>query len=275
MEKILLLIELLITIVKNTILGINLKALQLITRPKNFVDYINECLLIHRAVLKYDLQEKPIIEFFPECKNVDVTLNLQRDPSNWLFWDFPTYTKDLLILCTICKVLKPKKIFEIGTFKGYSSYLFALNTNKSTEIYSLDIPKKTKSKLRTTISDKLHTEKSSFLFKKYNTKTEGNLTFYYNLPERVHYLSGDSADFDFSNFYNDIDLFFIDGAHSYEYAKNDSEIALKCCHKGSVIIWHDYGRWGVNGVTKWLNKMSKATKLFKEPGCSLVYTVID
>lgn len=65
---------------------------------------------------------------------------------------------------------------------------------------------------------------------------------------KITCLFGDSATFNFSSFYEKVDFFFIDGAHSYEYVRSDTLNALKCCHQGSVIAWHDFGRVGVGGV---------------------------
>jgi hypothetical protein len=37
-----------------------------------------------------------------------------------------------------------------------------------------------------------------------------------------------------------------------------------------VIVWHDYGRWGVNGVSKYLHEVSRQyPQLCRLPGSSL------
>jgi predicted O-methyltransferase YrrM len=50
---------------------------------------------------------------------------------------------------------------------------------------------------------------------------------------------GDSATFDFSPFAGQIDLVFVDGAHTYEYVRADSRNALRLIHDGGVILWDD------------------------------------
>lgn len=55
-----------------------------------------------------------------------------------------------------------------------------------------------------------------------------------NLP--FTQIFGNSLEFDFSPYYP-IEAWFIDGKHNYEYAKNDTELALKSNPK--IIIWHD------------------------------------
>jgi predicted O-methyltransferase YrrM len=65
---------------------------------------------------------------------------------------------------------------------------------------------------------------------------------YLNSPyaNKIKQLYGDSARFDFSPYFNNIDMVFVDGAHSYDYVVNDSEIALKLIgSKKGIIVWHD------------------------------------
>jgi hypothetical protein len=88
-------------------------------------------------------------------------------------------------------------------------------------------------------------------------------------------LFGDSASFDFSPFAGAVDLFFIDGAHSYEYVRSDTLRALQCVRPGGVIAWHDFGRTGVNGVSRWLLEMhSRQWPVCAAPGGSLAYMIV-
>jgi hypothetical protein len=95
-----------------------------------------------------------------------------------------------------------------------------------------------------------------------------------DIASKIQPLFGDSASFDYSPFIDRIDLFFIDGAHSYEYVRSDTLNALKCCRPGGVIAWHDFGRAGVNGVSRWLVEFSKQYPVFAVPGGSLAFCVL-
>ena len=44
---------------------------------------------------------------------------------------------------------------------------------------------------------------------------------------------------------------------------------------GSVIAWHDFGRFGVNGVTRWLREFSRNHAVYCVPGGSLAYMRIE
>jgi len=42
-----------------------------------------------------------------------------------------------------------------------------------------------------------------------------------------------------------------------------------------VVAWHDYGRMGVNGVSKWLHEFRRqGRQIFRIPGGSLAYARI-
>jgi hypothetical protein len=59
--------------------------------------------------------------------------------------------------------------------------------------------------------------------------------------QKIHQLLGDSASFDFGPYYGRVELIFIDAAHDYQNALNDSETAFKLIgNRNGVILWHDY-----------------------------------
>ena len=59
------------------------------------------------------------------------------------------------------------------------------------------------------------------------------------LSHKVTFLRSDSAKFDTTPYLNSMDLVFVDGAHSYEYVKNDTEKGLEMLRPGGIIAWHD------------------------------------
>jgi len=47
-------------------------------------------------------------------------------------------------------------------------------------------------------------------------------------------------------------------------------LMLSRARVGEVIVWHDYGRWGVNGVSRWLHELARTGKdICRLPGSSL------
>jgi predicted O-methyltransferase YrrM len=61
-----------------------------------------------------------------------------------------------------------------------------------------------------------------------------------DLRNRVTFLRHDSATFDESPYHGSMDFVFVDGAHSYEYVKNDSLKGWNMLRKGGIIAWHDF-----------------------------------
>jgi predicted O-methyltransferase YrrM len=194
-----------------------------------------------------------------ECES----LNLLPTIKHFTLWD-ANYAKDVFYLALLAKTLSPQTIFEIGTLYGDSALLFALNTPAESRIYTLDLPPDSSSSptLATTLVDDKHVLA--------HARTTRYLYQSHCCGGKVTQLYGDSASFNYDAYKGQVDLFFIDGAHSYAYVRSDTQKALACVRKGGVIAWHDYGRWGVNGVSKWLHQLVREGKeIYRLPGSSL------
>ena len=160
-------------------------------------------------------------------------------------------------------------MFEIGTSRGLSAFHFALNTSADCKIYSLDLPKDRSILPRhQTYGDRLITE--VYLQGQHpdlHVSRKGYVFENTDVGSKINLLFGDSTTFNYSDFYGKVDFFFIDGSHSYEYVRSDTLNALKCCHSGSIIAWHDFGLTGVgvHGVTKCVVELSKQYEIYCEP----------
>lgn len=111
---------------------------------------------------------------------------------------------ETFVLCQLVKSTNSEIIFEIGTFKGQTTYNMEANLPDGGRIYTLDL----------------------------NQGLVGS--------EKIIPLCGDSRYFDFSPYHNKVDLMFIDGNHDYGYVLSDSENAFRCVREGGFIIWHDF-----------------------------------
>jgi predicted O-methyltransferase YrrM len=143
--------------------------------------------------------------------------------------------RELRTICKLIRHFKPANLFEIGTFEGHTTAHMAANAPKTSRIFTLDLPAReidhTALRIKTSDSTFILKEQSGREF----VSDEG-------LANKITQLYGDSANFDFTDYDNKMDFVFVDGSHSYEYAKNDTKVALKLLRntKG-IIIWHDYG----------------------------------
>lgn len=255
-------------VARNLALGGNLAAISLLGRPRRMVHYVSESLFLYRALGgRRGIPERSVQDALGNGRQVtDVRLGRVHGDS-WL--EGPgSYAADLVALCMICRLLEPRLVFEIGTLHGYTAYHLALNTPEDALIYTLDLPKDgaLKPALPTTMVDDAHVRAwrrtASLCF-------EGA-----ECENKIRTLEGDSATFDFKPFHERVDLFFIDGAHSYEYVRSDTERAMTCTRAGGVIAWHDFGRAGVNGVSRRLRELRReGHEPWAVPGGSLAFMV--
>ncbi len=142
---------------------------------------------------------------------------------------------ELFALLTVVKACGAKTIFEIGTFNGRTTRNFAANVPAGGAVYTLDL------------QPDVEIEQMRFALDSQETPLvlrEAVGSRYQGTPEqsRITQLFGDSGSFDFSPYHQTMDLVFVDGSHSLDYVRSDTENALKMAKPGSgVILWHDYG----------------------------------
>lgn len=257
-------------LLRNAFWGGNVASLQLLRQPRAMADYMRQCLFLFQSYTSTrGLPQKNVFEVLP-AQNIETVrlANLNQSPSLYgepWFHAITSYSVDIVNLCLICQIAKPKVVFEIGTLRGYTALHFALNTPAESRIYTLDLPAGQQGLLSTTSIDDAHVAGHG-LVKQY--AWEGLAE-----SSKITCLFGDSATFNYSAWHGQVDFFFIDGAHSYEYVRSDTLNAFECGHPGSVIAWHDYGRLGVNGVARWLTELARTENIQVVPGGSLAFAV--
>jgi hypothetical protein len=251
--------------IRNLLWGGNVATLGLLRRPMSAVRYASECLFVKGYLNgRGMLPQRPVWEVTGHSEPLNIVIDGDA-AADW-FMNTASFTVDLTSLCMICRIVNPKIIFEIGTLLGSSTLHLACNSPQA-QVFTLDLPPGGKALLNTTAADHWYIDSSQATPRTYfEGKSEAS---------QITRLYGDSAEFDFTPWRGRVDFFFIDGAHSYSYVRNDTLKALECCHKGSVIAWHDYGRFGVNGVSRWLHEFaSQGHPIYRAPGGSLAYLIL-
>jgi predicted O-methyltransferase YrrM len=177
-----------------------------------------------------------------------------------------------IIIARIINKYKPERVFEFGTFNGRTTLNIAKNISNAGKVFTLDLPKeiKTRTKFKTSKFERIYIYKKNIesVFLKHN-----------EAKEKIEFLYGDSATFNYSDYLGTMDMVFIDGSHSYDYVMNDTQIALKLIKpSGGIILWHDYNSAVYSGLTRAINEMCnnyeclKQIKLIK--GTSLIFVEI-
>jgi len=254
--------------VRNVAFGGSLASLSMVREPKRILEHATESLFLYKSIAnKRGIPQKFVFEVLASKKSFDLAIANFACEEGWMRGT-GSYSTDLISLCQLCHCLDPKIVFEIGTLRGYTALHMAMNTGPECRIVTLDLPKNTGTeptpKLRTTLMADIHCRMDVKEYCFSSTPHEA----------KIQPLFGDSATFDFSPYLGKVDLFFIDGAHSYEYVRSDSENALQCVRPGGVIAWHDFGRVGLNEVSRCLLELSRKIRIYSVPGGSLAFAVV-
>ena len=134
-----------------------------------------------------------------------------------------------LFLASVARSRGKQACFEIGTAAGNTTVLLAANMEEI--VYTLDLPdsdEREPSLTRLGSDDTVRAARKRAEFIERNPRA--------NITQLV----GDSAKFDYTEYHNRIGLFFIDGAHSFEYINSDTMNAAWCCQDDGLIVWDDF-----------------------------------
>ncbi len=177
-------------------------------------------------------------------------------PPRRLLMQEGTQTIDgLFFLVSLAKRLGASAVFEIGTFIGLTAWMLSRNLPEAI-VHTLDIPPAEDPAWGLDPSDVHRGSEGSHVYR--------------DLPHQgeIEQHWADSAKFDFSPWQGRIDLVYVDGAHSTEYVRSDTNNALAMLSHNGAIVWDDYWRLSP-GVVEVLHAR-KDLPLFRVPGTRLV-----
>lgn len=140
-------------------------------------------------------------------------------------------TEQALVLASIIRAEHPAVALEIGTYMGHTTRLMAENARDAT-IHTVDLPPDFdfENEFETTMKkDDFHLINSRIVGREFKGRP---------CERRIQQHFGDTATWDFEEAAR-ASFFFIDGSHTYEYVKNDSEKCLELCRGDGVFLWHD------------------------------------
>ncbi len=173
----------------------------------------------------------PVISL-EEIAPVATEFKVSRPPD----WGGSMTITEISSLCHLVAVRRPRKVLEVGSFRGLTTLNIAMNA-PGAEIHTLDLPPDfDPTDTRFDNNDARIIESRGFYY--YEGREEAARI-------RQHY--GDTATFDYAEIGGGVDLCLIDAAHSYEYVRNDTAKTLPLMATGSLMLWHDYGRKRLHG----------------------------
>jgi len=177
-----------------------------------------------------------------------------------------TRLDELLVLATATRVLRPKKVFEIGTFLGRTTSVFVMNTPPGAKIVSMDLP------VDIDVADATPSYLNSDV-ELVKQRQVGALLYECGLEDRYEQIYSDSLVFDPMPHAGSVELGFIDGAHTARYVENDTlKMATMMSDRG-LVFWHDYGGKGsFRDLTAYLDHISRSIGVFRVPNTTLAWS---
>ena len=197
--------------------------------------------LVEESVDVTALPEVSVEDLFEQA-NQEAVLSL---------WAVPPVARSISLHEAVClsalmKHAQARRVFEFGTYRGVSTTQLALNLPPGGQVFTLDLP----------VTD-LNTQFALDTIGEVEVVKDarkGDL-----IPDqvrpRITFITQDSAKFDPGPYENSMDLVFVDGAHTAEYVKNDSEKGWRMLRPGGIICWHDC-RFNSASVIKYLRSCS-------------------
>lgn len=210
--------------------------------------------------------------------NLRASENLTRD----IVTSFPpagigsiTLVDQIVLLC-MDELIQPESILEIGTFQGFTTKLFAMNSGASV-IFSVDLPLRKENIIKNLEPDAVLVDgdyNDDYLRDVQNQS--GELYLAHLPPEKrkaVRLVKQDSTTLNFQANFGKIDLCFVDGGHHYDVVKSDTEKALGVMTAG-VIVWHDFSSVIHSDVTSYVTERSVQNRIFHVNGSLCAFQVV-
>lgn len=137
-----------------------------------------------------------------------------------------------LAIASVLVADQPAEVLEIGTYMGHTSKLMATNLPMA-KIHTVDLPPQASGAANRPgdlAKDVIHLIAGRVVGREFKG---------HPCAERITQHYGDTAHWDFAAAGRP-SFFFIDGSHTYDYVKNDSEKCLAlCAERPATFLWHD------------------------------------
>jgi protein-L-isoaspartate O-methyltransferase len=182
------------------------------------------------SAIDRDRLKLPIVNarlLFDDFDQLPVTLTVLPTGA----WSSPIV--DVVTLVKIALCLKPKRVLEVGSYRGYTTRLLAEHTPPDTKIVAFDRePRHGEAYRDTPLAAKIE--------------------------RRIGTVCPEAFAMDSPGTY---DFIFLDADHTYEAVKYDTEVLLPLLAPNGVFVWHDYANWGKfskkNGVPEALHEFAR------------------
>ena len=146
-------------------------------------------------------------------------------------WSSPV--ADIVTLAKIALSVAPRRVLEVGSYRGYTTRLLAEHTPATSRIVAFDRdPRHGEAYRGTDLERKIERRVGSVSPEAFAMESPGSF-----------------------------DLIFLDADHTPEAVASDTSVLLPLVAPNGVFVWHDYANWGKfsrkNGVPETLHALAK------------------
>jgi len=163
---------------------------------------------------------------------------------------------ETMVLLACCKIAQAVNVFEFGTCLGSTALNLALN---GYQVHTLDLDLNSAKAARQSPNDRETTAFHLSHPMEWERFAQNSI-----LKWRITPLYGDSTRLALGLYADSMDLVWIDGGHDYQTLASDTANAFGMIRQNrqSVIAWHDYANPETPDVTRFLDELSAAKKLY-------------
>ncbi len=212
-----------------TLLGFNAIALVHLVRlnPKRFIAACKAAFTSSRGAMpgvSFPIPEIGLGDILADRKPL-IRLSVMRYEDGMLPSD------QAMALLALLVAEAPGEVLEIGTFMGHTTRQMAENLPAAT-VHTVDLPEDFSAE---------HDPEQSIPkddFHLIARRMVGREFKMHPCENRIKQHFADTAGWDFREAGHPT-FFFIDGSHTYEYCKSDSEKCFELCKGAGVFLWHD------------------------------------
>jgi hypothetical protein len=181
--------------------------------------------LCHFLRQRLNLPMLSLADLFPDFDERIVSIG-QVPRGSW-----STPLADILMLLKIAVCTEPKRLMEIGSFRGYTALFLAEHISPDAKIVTIDRhPEHGEAYRKTSLASMIERRVGE--------------------TDRAMFAQDAPASYD---------LIFVDADHSYGSVRNETELVLPLLSPTGFIVWHDYANWGYfdgqNGVPEYLGEL--------------------
>lgn len=220
------------------------------TKGNPLSDHAAQRIEKHRKVVEFvrnledsRIREVYVQELFPGIEKESVPIGVINELTGH------ANKTDMLYVSAVAKHIGAKKMFEFGTYMGRTTFHLAHN-NPAGQVFTLNLPPE---------RDPRYAPYMGVLFKGREEE------------KRITQIHTDSREFDTAPYRQQFDFVFVDGDHSYDLVKNDTQKAFELLKQGGVIMWHDYAPKS-DGLVRFFKEFTQDRPLFRiRSTCLLAY----